>query len=134
MRTTITTVLTATIMETSATGTIMEGTEIIMEAITAVMDTTRMVATAVVTGMGGITTAATTRADITRTTPLSSADFRFPSLSRSQASRIKGKNLVRPAGSVQNQACIQSLTEIFLVKMHIRSIMFSAKNQIDRKS
>jgi hypothetical protein len=89
MRTTITTVLTATIMETSAT-------ETIMEAITAVTDTTRMVATAVVTGMGGITTAATTRADITRTTPLSSADYRFPSLSRSRASRIGGTNdLVR---------------------------------------
>jgi hypothetical protein len=88
MRTTIKTVLMPTIMETSATGTITKGTGIIMEAITAVMDTTRMAARGVVTGMGGITTATTTRADITRTTPLSSADYRFPSLSRSRAFRI----------------------------------------------
>lgn len=72
-------------METPTTETIMEVTETITEGTTVIMDTTRMAAMAVVTGTEGITTAATTRGDIIRTTPLSSADYRFRSLSRFRA-------------------------------------------------
>jgi hypothetical protein len=68
----------------TGTETIMEIiTGIIMGAITEVMDTTHMVATAAVIGMAGITMATTTTPDITRATRLSSSDCHFPSLSRS---------------------------------------------------
>jgi len=73
MGTTITTILTATIME----------------AITVVMATMHTVATAVAIGMEGITMAATMIPDITRAIPRSLSDCRFPFLSRSPLSRSR---------------------------------------------